>query len=280
MLDRPTPGSLGAELLRLEAATVRIGEATLIDRVDLAVHRREIVTVVGPNGGGKTTLIKAALGLTPLAAGRVAARSGLRIGYVPQRFAPDPVLPLTVDRFLTLSAPAAAAARREALVRVGAAGLASAQLATLSGGELRRVLLARALLREPELLVLDEPVAGVDVAGQPELYDVIAALARERDLGVLMASHDMHLVMAASTRVLCLNRHVCCAGQPDAVTRHPEYIALFGSAWVEGLAVYSHHHDHRHDAHGNVVHGHNHDHSHSHDDDHTHGADGERPRHG
>ena len=260
MLDQPTPAVLGAELLRLEAATVRVGAATLIDRVDLAVHRREIVTVVGPNGGGKTTLIKAALGLAPLAAGRVVARPRLRIGYVPQRFAPDPVLPLTVDRFLTLSAPAATAARQAALVRVGAAGLASDQIATLSGGELRRVLLARALLREPELLVLDEPVAGVDVAGQPELYDVIAALAQERDLGVLMVSHDMHLVMAASTRVLCLNRHVCCAGQPDAVTRHPEYIALFGSAWVEGLAVYSHHHDHRHDAHGNVVHGHHHDH--------------------
>ena len=260
MLDQPTPAVLGAELLRLEAATVRVGAATLIDRVDLAVHRREIVTVVGPNGGGKTTLIKAALGLAPLAAGRVVARPRLRIGYVPQRFVPDPVLPLTVDRFLTLSAPAATAARQAALVRVGAAGLASDQIATLSGGELRRVLLARALLREPELLVLDEPVAGVDVAGQPELYDVIAALAQERDLGVLMVSHDMHLVMAASTRVLCLNRHVCCAGQPDAVTRHPEYIALFGSAWVEGLAVYSHHHDHRHDAHGNVVHGHHHDH--------------------
>ncbi|MSP52469.1 MAG: metal ABC transporter ATP-binding protein [Alphaproteobacteria bacterium] len=242
-----------ADLIRVDGVSVRAGGTLLIDQVDLAIRRGEILTVVGPNGGGKTTLVKAILGLLPLAAGQVIRRADLRVGYVPQRFGPDPVLPLTVGRFLALTAMADRERCTNVLARVGVKARTDHQLATLSGGELRRVLLARALLRDPDLLVLDEPVAGVDVAGQPELYDIIAALAHERNLGVLMVSHDMHLVMAASTRVLCLNRHVCCAGLPNAVTRHPEYIALFGSAWTEGLAVYSHHHDHRHDADGNVV---------------------------
>ena len=173
----------------------------------------------------------------------------------------DPALPLSVERLLqlalasgALSARANAQARiREALDEVGAGHLARATMQELSGGELQRVFLARALLREPELLVLDEPVQGVDVAGQAELYSLIARIRERHNCGVLMVSHDLHLVMATTDRVICLNHHICCAGHPEAVSRDPAFVALFGPQAVKSFAVYHHHHDHGHDARGDVV---------------------------
>jgi zinc transport system ATP-binding protein len=162
-------------------------------------------------------------------------------------------LPLTVDRFLRLKSRVGADALGRALGDVGAGQLGRSQMRDLSGGELRRVLLARALLGEPELLVLDEPVQGVDVAGQSDLYALITQVRDRLGCGILMVSHDLHVVMAATDRVICLNRHVCCAGRPEAVSRHPEYQALFGPAVARRFAVYTHAHDHRHDAHGDVL---------------------------
>jgi zinc transport system ATP-binding protein len=191
------------------------------------------------------------MGLLKPQAGTVRRRDGLRIGYVPQQFAVDATLPLTVDRLLT-TASRVATTRAELLQEVGADGLGDRPLQHLSGGELRRVLLARALARQPELLVLDEPVQGVDVAGQAELYQLIANAARSRGCGVLMVSHDLHLVMSTTDRVLCLNHHVCCEGAPESVGQHPAYLELFGGV-PQGLAVYTHHHDHVHDPAGGVV---------------------------
>jgi zinc transport system ATP-binding protein len=176
---------------------------------------------------------------------------GARIGYVPQRLAIDDALPLTVRRFLGLAAPRSAAIER-ALAETGVADLVDMPVQVLSGGEFQRVLLARALIREPDLLVLDEPVQGVDVAGQAALYDLIRRIRDRHGCGVLLVSHDLHLVMAATDRVVCLNHHVCCSGHPEAVARHPAYRALFGAA-ADAIAVYAHHHDHRHDAHGHAV---------------------------
>ncbi len=224
----------------------------VLENVDLSVEAGEIVTVVGPNGAGKTSLVRLLVGLAAPDSGSVERRPGLTIGYLPQHFSVDPVLPLTVRRFLSLGLGYPPGARRAIMEEVGVPHLIERQLDELSGGELRRVLLARALLRQPDLLVLDEPVQGVDVTGQSEIYDLIGNLRQSRDLGVLMVSHDLHLVMAATDRVICLNRHVCCMGHPEAVQRHPEYLALFGSP-AESLAVYAHHHDHSHDSHGDVV---------------------------
>jgi zinc transport system ATP-binding protein len=201
------------------------------------------VTLVGPNGAGKTTLLRILLGLQRPSAGSAWRRPGLRIGYLPQRLAIDETLPLTVRRLLALAGPAGKERIDAALAEVGAKPLASMPVQALSGGELQRVLLARALLREPDLLVLDEPVQGVDVTGQGELYALIRHIRDRRGCGVLLVSHDLHLVMAASDEVVCLNRHVCCSGHPETVTRHPAYRALFGDA----IAVYAHHHDHVHD---------------------------------
>lgn len=231
-----------------------LGGRLVLAGVDIEVAAGEIVTVIGPNGSGKTTLLRVLLGLLRADAGIVERRPGLRIGYLPQRMPVDPVLPLDVNRLMTLTRRARSADVDQALAETGVQHLRHASVATLSGGELQRVLLARALLSSPDLLVLDEPVQGVDFAGEAALYELISALRARRGCGVLMISHDLHVVMAATDRVLCLNHHVCCAGTPDAVSRHPEYARLFGRQAAAALAVYTHHHDHRHDLGGDVIH--------------------------
>jgi zinc transport system ATP-binding protein len=227
--------------------------ALLLEHVDVGVGPGEILSLIGPNGAGKTTLLRVLLGLIQPSAGEVRRRAGLRIGYMPQRLTVDPVLPLNVDRFIALAGPAATAdKRRQALDDVGMTALAARPMHALSGGELQRVLMARALVHDPGVLVLDEPAQGVDVHGQSEMFDLIDRLRRLRGCGVILVSHDLHVVMARTDRVLCLNRHVCCAGRPETVSRHPEYLALFG-AEAASFAVYTHAHDHAHDSHGHVV---------------------------
>ncbi len=239
----------------IEAADVSHGYAAVdvLQHVDLAVAAGEIVSLIGPNGAGKTTLVRIMLGLLAPRSGQVRRRPGARIGYMPQQFRLEPSLPITVRRFLSLAQGSGEAAIAAVLGEVGAAALIDHPLQGLSGGETQRVLLARALIREPDLLVLDEPVRGVDIGGQAELYDLIARIQRRRGCGVLMISHDLHLVMAATDRVICLNHHVCCAGRPEAVSEHPEYLALFGAAAARRIAVYTHHHDHAHGLAGEVV---------------------------
>lgn len=232
----------------------RFGKRSVLAGVDIAVHRGEIVTLIGPNGAGKTTLLRILLGLMTPDSGIVERKADLRLGYMPQRVEIDPLLPLPVSRFLELGRQADRGALVAALEEVHALHVLDSPVQEISGGELRRVLLARALLRDPELLVLDEPVQGVDVIGQGDLFRLIVALRERRGCGVLMVSHDLHLVMAATDTVLCLNGHVCCTGHPETVRSHPEYIALFGARDADALALYTHRHDHVHDAEGRVVH--------------------------
>jgi zinc transport system ATP-binding protein len=240
-------------LLRMEALVVRFAGEAVVDHVDLAVHAGEIVTVVGPNGSGKTTLLRAALGLIGVDGGRVWRRRGLRIGYVPQQLQVDATLPLSVRRFVALAGGAGNADVHQALEAVGAGYLLDKPMRSLSGGEMRRALLARALVPHPDLLVLDEPTAGVDVAGQAELYQLVDNIRRRQGCGVLLVSHDLHLVMASTDRVVCLNHHVCCTGTPEDITVHPEYRALFGREMAGSFAVYQHDHDHHHTLHGDVA---------------------------
>ncbi len=246
-------GQAAGEVL-ITAADVRktLGENEVLTGVSLAVHRREVVTVIGPNGAGKSTLLRVLMGVMKPDSGRVERRDRLVIGYVPQRMEIDPALPLTVARLLGLACRDPARIRA-ALAEVGATDSLSRPVHGLSGGEQRRVLLARALLRAPDLLVLDEPLAGVDVAGQADLYRLIGRLRQRYHTGVLMVSHDLHLVMAETDRVVCLNHHVCCVGHPEAVSRDPAYAALFGTALDGAVAIYTHAHDHAHDEHGHAV---------------------------
>jgi zinc transport system ATP-binding protein len=240
-------------LIEARNLSVRYRDRTILDDVDLHVSRGEIVTVLGLNGAGKSTLVRALLGLIARDGGHIQRQPGLRIGYSPQHLHLDPTLPLSVARFLTLGARTPRTRLEELLSEVGVADVLDSPVADISGGELHRVLLARALLRKPDLLVLDEPLAGVDVAGQSELYRLIADIRDRYACGVLLVSHDLHVVMAATDRVVCINHHVCCTGRPEAVTRHPEFVNLFGRHVAEALAVYTHDHDHQHDVTGAPV---------------------------
>jgi zinc transport system ATP-binding protein len=224
----------------------RSGRA-ILQGVDIDIAAGEILTVIGPNGAGKTTLVRVLLGLEVADKGTTLRKDGLVVGYVPQSFDVDRAIPLTVARFIELGRRAEEEEIAKGLAEVGAGQLADRQLVELSGGELQRVLLARALIRSPGLLVLDEPVRGVDYAGEAELYTLIGKLRSERGFGVLLVSHDLHVVMAQSDRVICLNRHVCCSGVPQAVAQHPEYARLFGPQAARAFGLYHHDHDHRHD---------------------------------
>ena len=236
-----------AALVEARGVSVSFGRRNVLNGVDLAVHAGEIVTLIGLNGAGKSTLVRVLLGIVRPSRGRVVRAAGLRIGYAPQHVHRDPVLPMTVRRFLTLGAPANRERLETLLDEVGAGAILDHPLAEISGGELHRVLLARALLREPGLLVLDEALAGVDVTSRSELYRLIAGIRDRHGCGVLLVSHDLHLIMAATDTVVCINRHVCCTGHPRAIVRDPAFVALFGLHVANTLAVREHSHDHHHD---------------------------------
>ena len=234
------------------------GTREVLHEVSFAICPREIVTIVGPNGAGKTTLLNCLLGLDSADHGQVRRAADLRIGYVPQHFKPQASLPITVSSFLKLYAPVDALLAE----KLSVAHLLPQQLSSLSGGELRRVLLLRALMHKPNLLVLDEPTAGVDVGGQGELYRLLKRLSEELGFAVLMVSHDLYVVMASTERVICLNHHVCCEGTPQQVGGDASFRAMFGDTLADQVALYQHHHTHSHGL-GDE------EYPHTHHDDHT-----------
>ena len=254
-------------LIEAKNIKVRYDSTLVLDGVDVSVDPGEIVTLVGPNGSGKSTLVKVLLGVVRPDGGKVVRAPGLRLGYVPQKLHVDASLPITVSRFLSLPVRPSAARMAEVSALTGIAGLGDRQMAALSGGQFQRVLLARALLSDPQLLILDEPTQGLDQPGEADFYQLIAQVRRETGVGVFMVSHDLHVVMSASDRVVCLNHHICCAGTPKVVRAAPEYRALFGHGTHGALALYQHDHDHDHD------HDHGHDHSHDHGTPNLHNSD-------
>ncbi|TPW33554.1 metal ABC transporter ATP-binding protein [Martelella alba] len=244
----------GSPLVALHDAGVRRAGRFLVRGVSFSVSRGEIVSLIGPNGAGKSTSAKMAIGVMAPDEGRVERQPGLKIGYVPQKLAIDRSLPLTVKRMMTLTGRLPPGAGEHALEQVGMAHMGSAEVQNLSGGEFQRAMLARALARKPDLLVLDEPVQGVDYSGEIALYELIARIRREEGCGILLISHDLHVVMASTDMVVCLNGHVCCTGTPEAVGESEAYRALFGGRAEGTLAFYNHHHDHTHLPDGRVRH--------------------------
>lgn len=254
-------------LIRTRQMDVGYAGLVALRGVSLQIAKGEIVTVIGPNGSGKSTLIKALLGLIEPRHGSIERAPGLTIGYVPQNLAIDANLPMTVARFLSLPVRQGAGTIAAMLERVGVPGAERKQMADLSGGQFQRVLLARALLANPQILILDEPTQGLDQPGIAAFYRLIEEVRKERGCAVLMVSHDLHVVMRATDRVICLNGHVCCEGAPDAVLEAPEYRALFGDGTRGAFALYQHHHDHSHDHSQDQgrhhAQGHDHDHDHA-----------------
>jgi zinc transport system ATP-binding protein len=246
----------------LSGAVLNRNDRLVLDHVDLTVGRGEIVTVIGPNGAGKSTLLRAILGLEKLDAGTLRLAPGLTLAYLPQRYHLDPALPLSVRRILTLTHAPTEERLHAMLEELNIGRLLDTSALRLSGGELQRVMLARALLREPDLLVLDEPTQNVDAAGALEIYQIIARQRARTGCSVLLVSHDLNVVMAATDRVYCLNGHICCSGKPTDVSRDRAFVALFGEAAGQTLAPYTHHHDHVHGPDGAVAapHAHHPDH--------------------
>lgn len=246
---------LNKTLLQAQNISFAIDGKQILHNINLQIDEKQIVTLIGPNGAGKTTLVKVVLGLLAPNDGSVSLRKNLRIGYMPQRLHVDSSMPISVQKFLQLAVRAKPELIEKVLFEVKASHLLHSQIHSLSGGELQRVLLARSLIQEPELLVLDEPVQGVDISGQAELYALIASIRDSHQCGVLMVSHDLHLVMSATDEVICLNQHVCCHGHPEQVSNDPAYLELFGQKQAESLAVYAHHHNHSHALDGEVLDG-------------------------
>ncbi|MBU2961449.1 metal ABC transporter ATP-binding protein [Citreicella sp. C3M06] len=233
-------------LVTVEDISVGYGADTVLTNVSLTIKPGEIVTIVGPNGSGKTTLLRAVIGAVRPASGRITHKPGLRIGYVPQKLHIDPTLPMTVARFLRLPGGIPRSVCAQVLSRAGVPDLSGRQMSGLSGGQMQRVLLARALVNDPEILLLDEATQGLDQPGSAAFYRQIEEVRKDTGCAVLMISHELHVVMSASDRVICLNRHICCEGTPEIVSAAPEYRALFGSGTGGALALYRHDHDHAH----------------------------------
>lgn len=246
-----TPGSL-VKLLNVGFKDLKTHKLVLKD-ITLNINKAEILTIIGPNGAGKTTLIKIILGLISPTIGTISKTSTLKIGYMPQKIGINTFLPLTVNRLLQLSQRKHIQEHMidEALEKVQISPLKMQSVHNLSGGEWQRVLLARALLRQPDLLVLDEPAQGVDVIGQSEFYLLLSKLRDGLKCGIVLVSHDLHHVMAATNQVICLNQHICCSGHPDKIIHDPEYHLMFKKTKETplklGVTSYTHHHDHRHD---------------------------------
>ena len=243
-------------LIEVKNLAVTYGANTVLKGVSLTLNAGEIVTIVGPNGSGKTSLFRAIIGATEPESGEIILQPNLKIGYVPQRLHIDSTLPITVDRFMRLTEPVSSSRCKEALEAAGVPDLLNRQMTQLSGGQFQRVLLARALISAPDVLLLDEATQGLDQGGSAAFYQQIETVCRQTGCAVLMISHELHVVMSASDRVICLNGHVCCEGTPAVVASAPEYRALFGSGTGGALALYRHDHDH----------------DHTHDQDHTHEA--------
>lgn len=239
-------------LIELQNISVATAQKTILQDINLKIYPNSVITIVGPNGGGKSTLLKVLLKLISPNTGKVAYSNQVRIGYVPQKIQLDQTLPITVAKFLQLKNGIGQQDIENALNLLSIQHLSQSSLHKLSGGEMQRVLLARAILNKPNLLVLDEPTQGVDINGQVELYQLIKTMRETLNCAVLMVSHDLHLVMVDTNEVLCVNQHICCAGTPETISNDPEFIHFFGDQFAKNIAVYTHNHNHRHNLHGDV----------------------------
>lgn len=233
-------------LIQAQAVSLTRGGKNILDKVSLTINAHDFITIVGPNGAGKSTLLKVIMGLIQPCTGSVQRRSNLRTGYVPQKAMVDRTIPISTRRFLSLRQNAERQILEQTAEQTGISPLMEKSLHTLSGGEMQRVLLCRALLHNPDLLIMDEPAQNLDISGQLAFYRQLDSIYRQRRISILMVSHDLHLVMSCTRKVICLYHHICCTGEPQNITRDPEFRKLFGNSMAGMLALYQHQHNHTH----------------------------------
>jgi len=233
------------ELVILRDISKSYNDTKVLYDVNFTIKKGEIITVIGPNGSGKSTLARILMGLIKADSGSRIISKGTNISYMPQKIAINPQLPLTVMRFLTIALP-----KQENITKIcqelEIESVLLRQMSEISGGEMQRVLFARCLLSSPDLLILDEPMQGVDLNGQIWFYQLLAKFRDERKISILIISHDLHMVMKATDKVLCLNHHICCFGTPDAISTDPAYLETFSKEAIATMAIYNHHHHHNH----------------------------------
>ena len=240
-------------LIQAKNISVTRGNRTILNDVSLDIFKQDFVTIIGPNGAGKSMLLKCIMGFYQADSGVVDKHPDLKIGYLPQRLTANQTIPINVERFLRLRKKFSKEDFAAVINETQTENLLNKALYVLSGGELQRVLLARALLDNPSILILDEPAQNLDVSGQLAFYKLIEKIHLLRRISILMVSHDLHLVMSSTKKVVCLYHHICCSGEPQIVAKDPEFISLFGNDMAKLMSVYHHSHDHQHD--------HTHDHA-------------------
>jgi zinc transport system ATP-binding protein len=236
-------------LISASSVTVTRDNKNILDNVSFDVGVKDFITILGPNGAGKSMLLKCLMGFFKPESGKIDKKAQLRIGYVPQQFTSEQTMPITVERFLHLRKSVPMGDIIAVATETNIETLLKKPLHILSGGERQRILLARSLIGDPELLVLDEPAQNLDISGQLAFYKLLEKIYTTRALSILMVSHDLHMVMATTKQVICLFHHICCSGEPQVVTRDPEFVSLFGHDMAEMMAVYQHGHNHTHAGH-------------------------------
>ena len=219
----------------------------ILKDVSISVNKNDFITIIGPNGAGKSVLLECLMGTFSPDRGEINKKDNILIGYIPQNFNPDNSMPISVERFLMLRKKFTGEELKIISDETNILNILSKKLSNLSGGELQRVLLARSLLGNPELLILDEPAQNLDIKNQLNFYNLLNEIYQKRDISILMVSHDLHMVMASTKQVICLYHHICCSGEPQAVAKDPEFITLFGNDMAKMMSVYQHTHDHSHD---------------------------------
>jgi len=234
-------------LISAKNVSVLKNQKSILENIDIQINKKDFITIVGPNGAGKTMLLKCLMGFYKPTSGMIERKEKLKIGYMPQSINVINTMPMTVKGFITVKKKYDDVSLHKVITEVNLGEIVNKQLSVLSGGEMQRVLLARSLLNNPDLLILDEPAQNLDISGQLNFYKLIQEIYSKRDISILMVSHDLHLVMVSTKKVLCLYKHICCSGAPQQIAKDPEFLSMFGKDMANMMSIYQHSHDHDHD---------------------------------
>ena len=234
-------------LISAKNVSVLKNQKSILENIDIQINKKDFITIIGPNGAGKTMLLKCLMGFYKPTSGMIERKEKLKIGYMPQSINVINTMPMTVKGFITVKKKYDDVSLHKVITEVNLGEIVNKQLSVLSGGEMQRVLLARSLLNNPDLLILDEPAQNLDISGQLNFYKLIQEIYSKRDISILMISHDLHLVMVSTKKVLCLYKHICCSGAPQQIAKDPEFLSMFGKDMANMMSIYQHSHDHNHD---------------------------------